>query len=146
MEFNITMEISLRLGQVSAIANTLASQFNDHIKDKYFGTSVKQIIMSLVCIEPEYEDFFKIRKPKFVNGKKNIKKHGTEYEIDSLLTYDLKLDFQKVIVMHSSEIEIYLRSEMSNSLSVVKNIKFEDFDILTFGNELSSFLGIVFPK
>jgi hypothetical protein len=140
MEFNVTMEIGLGLGNISMIAHSIINDLNEKLKNKDFGESIKQIIVSVVCVAPEFETFFKSRKPKFVSGKKTIKKYGTEYEIDSLLTYDLKLDYRKIKLMNDSEVRIYVRKELFNSISIIKAIKFEDFDIYNFEKELRDFL------
>ena len=139
MEFNITLEVSLGLGKLSELANTIARDFNEKIKDEDFGQGIKQLIVSFVCVAPEYESFFKSRKTKFVRGKKIIKKHGTEYEVDSLLTYDIKLDYQKVKIVSESELSILLKQEILNSISIIKNMKIEDFKFDVFEKECSDF-------
>jgi hypothetical protein len=139
MEFNITLEISLGLGKLSTLASTIASSFNEKIQNEDFGQGIKQIIVSLVCVAPEYEVFFKSRKPKFVRGKKTVKKHGTEYEIDSLLTYDIKLDYQKVKVISESELHNLLNEEILNSISIIKDMKIEDFKFDVFEKECFDF-------
>lgn len=140
MEFNITMEIGLGLGNVSTVAHSIVNDLNEKLKNKDFGKSIKQIIISIVCVAPEFELFFKSRKPKFTSGKKIIKKYGTEYEIDSLLTYDLKLEYQKIKEMNDIDVKIYLKQEILNSISIVKKISFEDFDIDRFESDFNSFI------
>ena len=142
MEFNITLEVGLGLGKFSVFATNLANDFNEKIKNEDFGQGIKQIIVSIVCVAPEYEAFFKSRKPKFIKGKKTVKKYGVEYEIDSLLTYDLKLDYQKVKVMSDIESHIYLKKEMFDSISTLKNIKVEDFNFDIFEKECYNFLSV----
>jgi hypothetical protein len=139
MEFNITLEVSLGLGKLSIPANTLANDFNEKIKNDDFGKSIKQVIVSVVCVAPEYEAFFKSRKTKFIEGKKTVKKYGIEYEIDSLLTYDIKLDYQKVSIMSEQDLYIELRKEIFNSISIIKEIKLADFKFNLFEKECYDF-------
>lgn len=139
MEFNITLEISLGLGKLSTLATMLANDFNEKIKNEDFGHGVKQIIISIVCVAPEYEAFFKSRKTKFTKGKKTVKKHGIEYEIDSLMTYDIKLDYKRMSIISEQDLHIELRNEIFNSISIIKEMKLEDFNFNLFEKECHNF-------
>lgn len=132
MIFNLTMEISLGLGKLSFLANSIEKSLNEDLQLTFFGQDVGQLVLSLICLEPRIEPFFKIRKAKFQKAK--------ELDEKGVIYCDLKLDYLKVLIAPDNELKEYLKSEILNTLPVISKIKIGDFDMVRFEEALRTSL------
>ena len=132
MKFNFTMEISLGLGKLSFFANSIEKSLNEYLQLSFFGQDVGQLVLSIICLEPRIEPFFKSRKAKFQKAK--------EMDEKGVIYCDLKLDYMKVLNAPDNELQEYLKSEILNTLPVISKIKIGDFDMVTFEETLRTSL------
>jgi len=119
--------------------------FSDEI-EKYFikkkyGNDLMEIVIGVICVSAIFEQFFKLKPPKYTKEKKHIKSEGFEYEVEKCLEYSIKLDFETF--RNSSEIEAkkYLSEEILKSLEIIETMKskIKDFDLINFKKDLEDY-------
>lgn len=139
MEFKITQEISemiSKIGSSDAIAE-FSERVADLLKVNEYGTGLQTIYIGVICVSPEFDSFFKIRKPKYYKDKIIIQ-DGRPYRLINTLTYDIKLNYEQVINASKDELFKMLTDEVIKSLSDFEKIN--NFDIVKFKSELPGFL------
>lgn len=141
VEFAITKEISevvLKIGASDTISE-FSERVSDFLKIKEYGTGLQTIYIGIICVGPEFDFFFKIRKPKYYKDK-TIIQDGRPYRLVNTFTYDIKLNYEQVITASKDELHQMLSDEVIKSLSNFEKIK--NFDIVKFESELTEFLTI----
>jgi hypothetical protein len=113
---------------IEAISETLQS----HIDDLDFGNSLKALTIAIVCVKPEFDFFFKERKPKYYSGSKKITHDGFTFEVHNLLEYDIKLDFAKFSTLGKVEFQKEISIAIICSLDKINDFKLDDFKLDDF--------------
>jgi protein-tyrosine-phosphatase len=110
------------------------------LKKKY-GNDLMEIVIGIICVSPIFEQFFKLKAPKYIKEKKHIKSEGFEYEVEKCLEYSIKLDFETF--KNSSEVEAkkHLAQEILKSLDTIETMKskIKDFDLINFKKDLEKY-------
>lgn len=139
MEFALTIEASERI--ISNGGANYIQEVSDHIseflQDKDYGDDLKTIYVGIICAAPEFDFFFKIRKPKYKKGTVVIIEDGEPYRQTDALVYDLKLDYSKFVDAGEKEIKIMLSIELLNSLIVLNSVKIKLFDRERFEKDMA---------
>jgi len=141
------MKIGLALYTSAEIRNKSRCliDFSDEMKryflKKNYGNDLSEIVIGIICVSPNFEQFFKPRRPKYTKDKKHIKSEGFEYDIEKCLSYDIKLDFETCKNGTEEECRKFLAREILQSLTVldVMKNKIKDFDTLQFRTDLESY-------
>lgn len=91
-------------------------------KHKNYGGGIKVFVIGIICVAPEYEFFFKIRK-KYIKSKNE-------------LTYDVKLNHE--YIMKSSELEMFdlISNTILSSLSLISEMNIQNFNLGKFNKDL----------
>ena len=140
MKIGITLETNLG-GIRNVWIHNLSDSLNDHFKDKSFGDDLKELLIGIIVVAPEFDFFFKVRKPKYRQGKKVLTLHGNQYEVEDSVGYDVKLDYSKYSSYQEDEFMSHLKSEIFSSIQILNQIKrLKKFDFEAFAAELEGFL------
>ncbi len=132
---SISHDISAKFDFVSREINSLESFF----KKRFYGDDLHTLLIGLTCMSPQFEPFFKVRRPQYIRDAKTIIDHGIQVRIDAMtFGYDLKLDYETVL--KSSNIKHLLAQEVLKSLAVIKSDrKIKDFDTDRFSIDFEDF-------
>lgn len=141
------MKIGLALYTSTEIRNESRCliDFSDDMKgyflNKSYGNDLIDIVIGIVCVSPNFEQFFKPRRPKYTKDKKHIKSEGFEYEIEKCLSYDIKLDFETFKSSSEMEAKKYLSEEILKSLEIIGTMKsiIKDFNLINFKKDLENY-------
>ncbi|MEO8237471.1 MAG: hypothetical protein ABI576_05130 [Flavobacterium sp.] len=110
------------------------------LKKKY-GNDLMEIVIGVICVSPNFEQFFKTKKPKYTKDKIHIESEGFEYDIEKCLEYSIKLDFETFKNSSEDEAKKYLSKEILKSLVTIETMKskFKDFDLFLFKTDLENY-------
>lgn len=147
MEFKITLEIDSTAQHKSSFINSLSQEINAFFEGKSYGEDIKHFFIGCICVKTKegYEDWFKIRKPKYTDYKK-IKNRLTGVEMEIIKTFecDFKIDdilYDSFISSNEEESKKIIANEIikafENSIEFPKKVK--DFDKEKFKSDLKFF-------
>jgi hypothetical protein len=129
MELSLTQEVPNNViqngcsDQITDFSDSLA----DTVKDSNYSIAVQALYIGVICVAPEFEFLFKIRKPKYYK-KKIILQDGRPYELIKMLTFDVKLDYEQVIQADKNQLNAILTNAIITSLNNLDVINLEDFN------------------
>jgi hypothetical protein len=146
MEFKISLEIDIEAENKRNVIISLSQELNYFFKSRNYGKDVNHFLLGCICIKTKegYENWYKIRKPKYIDYKKNKNRiTGVEIEINKTYECDFKIDnevyddFVSVDEISSKKI---LASEILKSLSILDSFpKKLDFDKISFKADMEFF-------
>lgn len=141
MNFSIALYTSRETANKASLITSLSEAIKEYLENKSYGSDLKSVIIGIICVSPQSEAFFKVRKPKYTKDKKHIKSEGFEYENEKYLEYDLKIDFESFKNANEKEAKKALAREILASLVVFENMKskIKDFDTNSFKIDLKKF-------
>lgn len=129
MQFDITRESNLDAPK-SKVVQDLTNNISFFLSDKDYGSSIQSFIIGMICVKPEFESFVKVRKPKYIEDKTEIV-DGESYHILRQYTYDIKLDWKRVMSLTDEMFCKILVEEIIKSLTHFDNLpkKIKNFDV-----------------
>ncbi len=140
MQVAFTFELSVELE--SKPFNKISGEIDSlklYFKEKSYGQHINQLIIGVVCMAPQFEPFFKPRRPQYRTEEKTYIHRGVELTTPAMyLAYDLRLDFEKYL--NSKEPKpIFAQDALAslNTISTIKKIK--DFDMVSFKADFEQF-------
>ena len=142
MNISLAFNLSVEVFQFSKLFNSINEELKKYFENKEYGDSLKELYIGVVCISPEFEMFFKLKKPKYTLKKETVKENIT-YKLNKAFQYESKLHFDELKRVNNNEkAKEILRREIINSFIYFEqiNIKLKDFDIKTFKEDLEFFL------
>ncbi|WP_264536247.1 hypothetical protein [Flavobacterium sp. N1736] len=119
----------------------LSDEMKVYFRNKTYGSDIKAYTIGIVCVAPQFAQFFKAQKPKYTKGKKVINPDGIPFTLEDSFEHSIKLDFETF--KNSSEVEAkkYLAQEILKSLDIIETMKakIKDFDLINFKRDLESY-------
>ncbi|MBI3519892.1 MAG: hypothetical protein HY062_11110 [Bacteroidetes bacterium] len=144
MKLALVRFTSIEISNESEFINDFSDKLKQHFENRNYGKDIRELVIGVICVSANYEPFFKVRKPGYIKDKKKIISQYTkvEYNVERLLEYDIKLDFETFKNGTEAECRRLLAKEILNSLSVVESMKskIKDFDLEKFKADLESYL------
>jgi hypothetical protein len=125
MNFGLSQEISKDILQKSKNIHAVSDALEIHFKDRDYGGGVETITIGIICVRPEFDNFFITRKHY---SKPN-----------NLLEYDIKIDHEKFKNASGKQIIEILGEEIVESIIVVESLNINNFDYLNFRADLLEF-------
>lgn len=122
----------------------VTDRINEWIKEKNYGEDIPNYAMYCICVKsrPGYEDWFKVRKPKFVN-KKGKRNNSSEevFSITKVFFHEIKIDgqdFDLFIRANNLESQKFILDTIINSLESREGVpkKIKSFDFEKFRDDL----------
>jgi hypothetical protein len=141
MEFRLTQETSEQVFKCGAsdIIKEFSDQLADFLKPKQYGKDLETLYIGIICVSPEFDFFFKVRKPKY-SKRRTIIQDGRPYELINNLIYDIKLDYQHVINADRKELINIFCKQVVESLECLELVKIKDFNTIQFKSDIVDFL------
>lgn len=142
MNFVLTQEVSELIikNGVPDYIKQISDMISGFLKTKDYGEDLRSIYIGIICVSPEFDFFFKTRKPKYKKGKEIIIQDDRPYELISALVYDIKLDYEKYVIANENEVKKMLSMELLNSFTVFNSVKIKSFDRGRFENDVAHYL------
>ena len=129
---HITEEIIPQMNFTNPLEQQLKTYFN--------GKDVLSYTIGITCVSPQFDPFFKVNKPKYIEDKTETH-DGFSVRIDKSYEYGIKLNHNKVLNASEEEVKKMLASSIMESLSHLDSLprKIKDFDKEQFRADLESF-------
>lgn len=144
MKFALTQEVSEQLlsNGVSDHIQSLSNELSEFLKSKNYGNDLLKIYVGIICVSPEFDIFFKVRKPKYKKSKVGPIEDGRHSGLENSLSYDIKLDYNKFTIASESEVFRMLAIEIMKSLVVFNALRIKNFDREQFEKDVVFFLSL----
>ena len=82
MKFGLGISMSREVS--SDLVVDISNKLELFFKNKNYGIGIKDISIGFICVSKNYEEFFKVNKPKFVKFKKMKGIDGREYTLENV--------------------------------------------------------------
>ena len=147
MEFTITIEADLEAEKKINLIINLSNNLKEYFKNRTFGKDISTVLIGCICIKTKvgYEEWYKQRKPKYVDFKITKSKITNEvFEVKNTYSYYIKLDdesYNTFINSTDEESKKLLVSEILTSLSNFDTLpnKVKDFDKEKFKADMKAY-------
>lgn len=127
--FNIYFGFSFKLSEGTnnklSILVSLDQQAKRYFHDKEYGTGIQTFVIRIICVDPAF-DAFSVPIKKYTKTKKQLE-------------YGVKLDYEKFKNATEKENIEMIFEAVTNSLSVVNELKIKDFVLDRFRNDIVIF-------
>ncbi len=134
MNFGLAQYLSNDLTSKSKEIQAYSDRLSVFFSSQNYGNGLKGLSVGIICVSPEFESFFKQRKPKFTKSKTVI--DGLSRVYDHVFECDVKLDYESFKKANTEEMLKIIATELVNILDVLKEKKIKDFDIDRFQQDL----------
>jgi len=148
MKFAIAQEIDLEASKKEHIIEKVSNLIKSFLSNKDYGDDLQHFYIGCICIKtpPGYEEWFKIRRPRY-KAKTTVKKlDGSKIELYGVFSYDIKPDYERFVYSSDEESERILAEEILKSLSHFDRLskRVKNFDAKRFKRDLEHFLKTTF--
>jgi hypothetical protein len=132
LTFGIAQYTNLTQEQNSWI-NDLSIEFKSFFENKNYGKDLNELYFGLITVKPEFDQFFKKKRPVFRPGERTSYVDGIEIKSNNCAEISCKLDFREVSEFKKAELiekvcgELIIESESLNRLSKLKEFDFKSF-------------------
>ncbi len=140
MKLGVSVNVSIEVEDKTQIIHSLFNELEMNFSKKNYGKGLLQIIIEIVCLSPEFEEFFPLRKPKYIELKEYVTE-GINIKDEKLFTYSLKIDFilfkNQTIQANKHLLALEILKSLSNLDALPKKVK--DFDKERFRADMEAF-------
>lgn len=145
LTFLVTEVDQIAYESLVVVVNKISSICNHYFRDKDYGSNLKHYILGVMAVKskPGYEEWFKVKKPKYVEHKLYKNPHtGEENEIICEFSSEFKLndeEFDLFLGGNSIERTRLVAHKLLQHISEVKiPKKVKDFDRTRFQSDMAS--------
>lgn len=140
MNFGLVVTSSIEV-ENKYIITELSDDLEKYFKEKNYGNDLKSIVIGIICVSPNFENFFKIRKPIYTKGKKEFCDEDFTYTVEDNLEYNLKLNFMEFQNSSDEERKKNVAKQILLSVDTLDSIKkkIKDFDWNQFRKDLENY-------
>lgn len=140
MEFGLAITGNISQEKTDMIVD-LSNKLGIFFRNKDYGTSIKSYTIGVVCVAPQFDAFFKGKKPKYTKGKKVINPDGIPFTLEDNFEYSIKLDYGDFTKSSIDECRKILVEKVIESLAFLDPFKkkLDDFNIEKFKADLENY-------
>ena len=126
----------------SDIIHKLSSKMESFFSSKNYGDGIKSFTIGIVCITPQFEQFFKNTRPKYTKGKQVISPDGISIVLENNFEYGIRLNYDEFIESDEKAAMKILSREIILSFPSLEDImqNIPHFDFVEFKNDFVTFL------
>jgi len=141
MKFGLAITLTNEVKNKSGIIQPLSDDLEHYFENRQYGADIKTFTIGIVCISPQFEQFFKEKKPKYTKGVKVINPDGIPFTLEDNFEYSIKIDFETFKNADEEEARKLLAKEILASLVVFEKVKskIKDFDMDSFKADLEEY-------
>ncbi|WP_397447829.1 hypothetical protein [Polaribacter sp. R77954] len=113
--------------------NDLSNELKLFFENKNYGKDLNELYFGLITVEPEFDQFFKKKRPRYKPGERTSNLDGIEFNTNNCAEIDCKIEFNQISDLGKDKLikkvceEILAESECLKRLSKLKNFEFESF-------------------
>lgn len=140
LTFGIAQYTNLTQEQNNWIIN-LSVELKSFFENRDYGADLKELYFGLITVKSEFDQFFKVKRPRYRPGERTSFVDGFEIKSNNCVEIDCKIEFNEVSVFGKAELikkvsqEILIASDSLNRLS-----KLKDFDFKSYKADLEKYL------
>jgi hypothetical protein len=140
MKVGLAIFTSVGVNNTSVIS-ALSSDLKSHFSEMEYGQDIKSYIIGIICMSPQFEQFYKEKKPKYTKEKEVLKPDGIPITIEKTFEYSIKIDYESFKNATEDEARKLLAKEILVSLVVFEKLKskIKDFDMNSFKADLEEY-------
>src|SRR4051812_33842547 len=105
--------------RIRHLIHQVSRAISERLFNEAYGEGVKEIIVRVICVSPEFEWFSKIKPPKYRFHHEYVNRDGIEIIEDRLFTYSTRIDHETFKSQSDDENKAMLISEILKSLSLL---------------------------
>lgn len=141
MRVALTQETNLSLEKTLFI-NNLSILLQDYFKNSNYGEGVKQVLIGIICVKPEFDFFYKERGVQYVVKRSFKNELGEKIMIENSVSFDIKLNFEMCLNLNQNQFKQLVFTEILKSMQKLDSLpkKVKNFDSWKFRVDLESFL------
>lgn len=138
MEFGFALYSNFSTEQ-SILINELSDSLSNIFSKKSYGNDVKEMYVGIICVKPEFDQFFKKRRMKYDKGIKTKTVDRQDITSEDCLQYDIKFDYLRVGNLKGKELVDEIFNGLVQSIDDLKSFKkIKDFDFNSFELDIKS--------
>lgn len=123
MKFSLVQYTSDEITSKSEMITSISKDIEVYLEKKDYGSSINTIFIGVICVNPQFEQFFQPRQ-KYTKSKK-------------MLEYSIVLDFELFkSAMENKAIEILVQRILNSIIEVVEKFSINDFNIEQYKRDL----------
>jgi hypothetical protein len=123
MKFGLAIILTNEVENKTDIIQSLSDELKISFASKQYGQDIKSYTIGIVCVSPQFEQFFKEKRPKYTKGKKVINPDGIPFTLEDSFEYDIKIDFESFKNANEEEVKRILAEEILASLVAFEKMK-----------------------
>lgn len=147
MEFAITKELDIKSYEKSTLIQEVSDDLGSYLKNRNYGDDIEVFLIGFVGVKtkPGYEDWYKERKPRYVDYKQSKNRlTGLVMETIKEYSYDIKFDnelYDKFVNSSDEDSKKLLVEKILESFEHLDKLpkKVKDFDKEKFKTDVEEF-------
>lgn len=140
MKFAIVQQTNLTQEQTNWI-NDLSIELKLFFEGKYYGKDLNELYLGLIMVKPEFDQFFKKKRPRYRPGVRTSFVDGIEIISRNCAEIDCKIDFVQVVDLKKEElIKKVGETIILESVCLTRLSKLNEFDFELFKTDLENYL------
>ncbi|MFI1770292.1 hypothetical protein [Thalassobellus citreus] len=140
MTFGIAQYTNLTQEQNNWI-NDLSIDFKSFFENRNYGKDLNELYFGLITVKPEFDQFFKKKRPVYRPGERTSYVDGIEIKSNNCAEIKCKLDFGKVSELKKTElIEKVCEELLAESESLTRMSKLKNFDFKSFKSDFENYM------
>lgn len=140
MKFGIAQYTNLTQEQNNWI-NDLSVELKTFFETRNYGQDLKELYFGLITVKPEFEQFFKKKRPRYRPGERTSRVDGIEIKSNNCAEIDCKIEFNQVSELKKEElIEKVCEEILSESDCLTRLSKLKNFDFQSYISDLKKYL------
>lgn len=135
MRFDFVNKVSFEYGYIASMVSEISTELSTYFDGKEYGSDIEEMIVCIITVNPEFDFFFKVRKPNYTKGEKTVIVDGVSVFLRNTLQLDIKLNDLNGID-DKSELKTLLFKEVKAAIDDYKKIKDLNFNKERFIEDL----------
>ncbi|NRB61321.1 MAG: hypothetical protein HRU50_15470 [Winogradskyella sp.] len=140
MKFGITQYTNLTQEQNNWI-NDLSVELKAFFETRNYGQDLHELYFGLITVKPEFDQFFKKKRPRYRPGERTSQVDGIETKSNNCTEIDCKITFSQVSGLNKKKlIERVCLELLSESDCLTRLSRLKRFDFNSYKSDLENFL------
>lgn len=123
MKFSLVQYTTDEISPKSNMITSISNEIEAFLKNKDYGADIDSLFIGVVCVNPQFEQFFQSRE-KYTKSKK-------------MLEYSMKLDFENFKnSVENDAVEILVQGILTSIEKAIEKFNINSFSIAFYKQEL----------